>query len=346
MTGRAALSLLPLLLASALSAAGNPTDAAHELARRIQGVVRNPVSLIVRNLSDLAPPEVAEVRRALEGDLRVEAGAAEEVRVTVSQNLAGYLLVAEIRRGDERQVVMTPWTRGTATTARGAAASVEKTLIAARPEPILDAVKIDSDWLLLQPGGVARLNGAAASFPSLALPRDPRGRLVVQAGSYLAYLPGFICSGALDPLDARCREADEPWPLPVRAFAVRGRNYFESRQPRTPPFYAAAEGIFTRPDGRAYLQETGMDWGSDVAAVKCGGAGFVLATRPGDGSEKDAVRVYQVVERQAVEAAAPVEMPGPVTALWPIEETSAVAVARDPGSGNYAAYRLSVTCSR
>ena len=38
--------------------------------------------------------------------------------------------------------------------------------------------------------------------------------------------------------------------------------------------------------------------------------------------------------------------PGPVTALWTMDETSAVAVARDVVSGEYAAYRLAVSCSR
>ncbi len=344
-TGRAAFSLLPLLLASVLAAAETAADAAHELVRRIPGGVRNPVSLAVQNLSDLGANEVAEVRRALEGDLRIESGAPDEIRVTISQNFAGYLLVAEVKRGEQRQVAMVSWTRAAGTSpARTAAVTVEKTRIAALADPILDAVKIDSDWLVLQPGRVVRLSGASATFPPLPLPRDPRGRLVVQGGSYLAYLSGYICSGAVEPLDARCREADEPWPLPVRATMARGRNYFETRQTKPATFYATAEGIFTRLDGRAYLQESPMDWGSDLAAVKCGGASVVLATRPGEGSEKDVLRVYHVVEGQAAEAAPPIDLPGPVTALWPAGEDSAVVVARDLGSGEYAAYRLAVSC--
>ena len=345
MTGRAALSLLPLLLASVLTAADTAADAAHELVRRMPGGFKGPVSLVVHNLSDLGAPEVAEVRRALESDLRVDAGATDEIRVTISQNFAGYLLVAEVKRSEDRQVVMAPWTRPAgAARAPPAAISVEKTTIATLPDPILDAVKIDSDWLLLQPGRVVRASGAGAAFPPLTLPRDPRGRLVVQGGSYLAYLPGAICSGAVEPLEARCREADEPWPLAVRAQLVRGRNYFEVRQTKE-TFYSTADGIFTRPDGRAYLRESVMNWGSDLAAVKCGAGSFVLATRAGDGSEKDALRVYQIVEGQAVEAAAPADLRGPVTALWQMDETSAVVVARDIGFREYAAYRVALSCS-
>jgi hypothetical protein len=225
---------------------------------------------------------------------------------------------------------------------------VEKTLIASLHDPILDAVQVDSDWLILQPGRVLRLaSGGAAPFPSLILPRDPRGRLIVQGGSYLAYLPGAICSGAVEPLDARCREADEAWPVGVRAGLARGRNYFDGRlmgDKPVAPFYtvAAAEGIFARVEGASSFGP----WGSDIAGAKCGTASLVLATRTGDGSEKDAVRVYQIAERQARELAAPVEMPGPVTALWQADDSSAVAVARDLGSGEYAAYRLALTCSR
>src|SRR5207253_10671436 len=113
-----------------------------------------------------------------------------------------------------------------------------------------------------------------------------------------------------------------------------------------PPSYAPAPAeeqsgrrwIFTRLDRRAWLHDAALEpvaplaaWGSDIASVpaKCGPGSLVLATRPADGSEKDSIRVYQIVERQAAEAAPAIDMPGPVTALWPIDESSVVAVARD-----------------
>jgi len=237
--------------------------------------------------------------------------------------------------------------------------------------------KTDSGLLLLQPSRITRLAPAigsweareSAAFPVLALPRDARGRLMVQSGAYLAYLPSVICSGAAEPLDVRCREADEAWPLTrdpaLRATLAHGRNYFEGRvtvsgaSKSVPPFYAVtpvsgAQWIFTRLDGRAWIHDAALEaaaplatWGSDMAGVlaKCGSGSLLLATRAGDGSEKDSIRVYQVVERQAAEAAPAIDMPGPVTALWPLDETSAVTVARDLVSGEYAAYRLAITCS-
>jgi hypothetical protein len=41
----------------------------------------------------------------------------------------------------------------------------------------------------------------------------------------------------------------------------------------------------------------------------------------------------------------PLSFSGPVTALWPSGPTAAVAVTRDPGTGKYAAYMLTVVCS-
>jgi hypothetical protein len=276
-------------------------------------------------------------------------------------------------------VILFPWTRVAGTVRAGPpAVAVQKALIASLADPILDVAKIDSGLLLLQSSRITRFALGSGSwearestlFPALVLPRDARGRLLVQSGAYLAYLPGAICSGAVEPLDARCREAGEAWPLArdpaLRATLAPGRNYFDGRvtvagvSKSVPPFYSVAQAsgprwIFTRLDGQAWLHDAALDpiaplaaWGSDIASVpeKCGSGSLLLATRPGDGSEKDSIRVYQVVERQAAEVAPGIDMPGPVTALWPMDDSSVVAVARDLASGEYAAYRLAITCSR
>jgi hypothetical protein len=373
--------LLPLLLVPTLRGVEGPADAARELARRLAGGFRGPVLFTLRNLSDLAPAEVAEFRRTLEGELRgvalVETGAADELHVTLSQNFATYLLAAEVKRGEERQVILFPFRRVASTVRAGpSAVTVDKSLIASLADPILDVARAEADLLVLQPARIARFTAAnghweardSAPFGPLALPRDTRGRLMVQAGAYLAYFSGTLCSGAVQPLDARCREADEPWPLlrepALRAYPSRGRNYFDGRvsapgiAKNVPPFYSAAQAapdrwIFARLDGRAWVHDAALEpiaaigaWGSDIAgvAVRCGGGSLLLATRPGDGTEKDSIRVYQIVDRQAVEAASAIDMPGPVTALWTMDENSVVAVARDLASGEYAAYRLSISC--
>jgi hypothetical protein len=380
---REVLFLLPLLVAPTLHAVEGPADAARELARRLAGGLHGPVLLTVRNLSDLSPTDVADFRRSLAAELRgaslVEAGAADELHVTLSQNFASYLLVAEVKRGEERQVILFPFNRVAGTSRAGSpAVAVERTFIASLADPILDVARADQDLLVLQTTRVtlfASANGRweareSAALNPLTLPRDPRGRLIVQSGAWLAYLPGAICSGAVQPLDARCRDADEAWPLlhdpALRAYIARARNDFDGRvtvpgvSKNVPPFYTAAQAapdrwIFARLDGRAWLFDAALDpitalgaWGSDVAgiAAKCGPGSIVLATRPAEWSEKDSIRVYQISDRQAVEAAPAIDMPGPVTALWTMDETSAVAVARELASGEYAAYRLAISCSR
>ena len=249
-------------------------------------------------------------RRTLENELRgrgiaiVENAGVDEIRVTLSQNISGYLLVAEIKRGEERATILVPWAHSAGSVrADTGTVAVEKTLLLAQPDPILDLAKVDADLLILQPGRVARFGmesgrwvaKEAAPLTPLVLPRDARGRLVLQGGAYLAYLPGTICSGAVAPLDARCREAEEAWPLSrepsLRAFVARGKNSFDGRinaaglGKSVPPFYAAAAvqeasgrlWLFTRLDGRAYLHDSSLEpvaplggWGSDIAGVNCG----------------------------------------------------------------------------
>ena len=106
-----------MLLLACAAAAQTPADAARDLARRIAGVVpKETVSLAVRNLSSLAPAQVEEARRGVEAELRaqgvrvVESGGVA-VRITASDSMRERLLVAEVPRGEERQVVMSAWPR-------------------------------------------------------------------------------------------------------------------------------------------------------------------------------------------------------------------------------------------
>jgi hypothetical protein len=89
-------------------------------------------------------------------------------------------------------------------------------------------------------------------------------------------------------------------------------------------------------------------WGSDIAGTdaRCGGASQVLATRPGDGSEADAVQAFTIANGAAAPLTAPVEMPGPVTALWVSGGASALAVSKNLSTGKYAAYLLTVACGQ
>ena len=73
----------------------------------------------------------------------------------------------------------------------------------------------------------------------------------------------------------------------------------------------------------------------------------VIATRPADAGEPDAVQVYEVTERRADAAGDPATFPGPVVALWPSgRRGEVVAIARSSETGRYAAYNLAISCNR
>jgi hypothetical protein len=129
------------------------------------------------------------------------------------------------------------------------------------------------------------------------------------------------------------------------------------------PFYSAAavedQGrrfwLLAGLDGRAQivdasLQATGAipGWGSDIAGVdaRCGAGSLVVATRASGADEPDAVQVFAVANGAAAPLAEPVAFAGPVTALWPAASASALAVERNPTTGKYAAYLLTVACGK
>ena len=143
-------TLLLALLAMDMSAAVR--DLAHSA---VAVAARDPVILSTRNLSTLGPGESAAIRREFESELRahgariVEASPAVEIRLTVSENLTQFLLVAEIRKGDERQVLLDSWPRTPPAPQQGsnggarapAQVTLEKKLLWEQEQPILDAVR-------------------------------------------------------------------------------------------------------------------------------------------------------------------------------------------------------------
>lgn len=208
-------------------------------------------------------------------------------------------------------------------------------------------------------------------------PRDLRGRLRTAGSTFQAFLPGMTCSGAVDPAPAmECRASEEPWVLEsgsrglLLANFMTSRNYFDGRvvaqngAPRSvAAFYTAASveergqtlWLLSLVDGRVQIFDSNLaplsagsiaSWGSDIAGIdaRCGPASQVLATRPGDGSEPDAIQAFSIAERAPQTITAPVSFPGPVTALWSFGGNSALAVARDLSTGTYSAYVITVAC--
>ncbi|MBZ5581143.1 MAG: hypothetical protein LAQ30_02865 [Acidobacteriia bacterium] len=307
-----------------------------------------------------------------------------QARITLSENASQYLLVEEAQKGEERQVWFTAWNRGAPFAAAAPALALERKFLWEQEEQILDVAFPGDAMLILTPSGLVwlRRQGGewirALSVPlpeARVWPRDVRGRLRLTGAAYQAYLPGFACSGAWQPpASIECRPTDDPWTLESGSRAMllanyaAGRNYFDGRiitqagQRKTvPPFYSAAAStdqgrtvwLLAGVDGRTRLFDAAFDpggeldaWGSDIAGAeaRCGGGSQALATRPGDSTETDAVQAFGIVNRAAMPLSAPVEFPGPVTALWVSGGTSAVAVSKNLGTGRYEAYLLTIAC--
>jgi hypothetical protein len=206
-------------------------------------------------------------------------------------------------------------------------------------------------------------------------PRDLRGRLILRQGHFLdVYLPGVFCQTSVSPsMNLACRDSDDPWPLSAQ-FALGGfftpsRNFFTGvlvpgvgKQTSIAKFYSAAPlpmpgqtsvlWLFAMTDGTLHLLDGGADqtlrvnWGSDLVALKttCGSGWQILATRPGN-QAGDAIRAYEVPDRDPVSVSPAVDFTGAVAALWSDDKgTAAIAVTRNEETETYEAFRLAVAC--
>jgi hypothetical protein len=339
---------LPVLFfLAALCSAQDLNSYARDLARKINR--QDIVNVAIRNSSSLPETQVADVRRSIEAELRFRPRPGAEgssVNITLSENVDGYLWVAEILKAEQREVVFLNVPRPAGTPVPPAAVvTIEKKLIWEQEKPILD-VAISGDLLVVLDSTAVsfyRDRQMVSSFPiSKPMPRDPRGKLEIEGSSFRAQLPGMVCWGTTGATMS-CTESS--------VGVVAGRNYFN-----VPPlpFYSVATLASVRMmagvDGRAHLYDNSLrelrvidGWGSDIAAVNsaCGSGRQILATKPGDAAEPDAIQSYEVVDTRVAPSGDPVTFPGPVTALWPT-----VVVARNTETGRYAAYSLAITCSR
>ncbi len=351
------------------------------------------VAVSVQNLSSINAAQFAEIQRDLEMQFHAStlhlvppAQASAEAQLTLSENLEGYLWVAELRQGDAPQVVMVPVERPLATTVSAGQATLvlHKNPLWQQDAPMLDLAVLNAgggktQLLVLEPERVVlRDLSPPAAEQTLAIarvfsfPRDPRGRLVLrQDHLFDAYLPGMRCSSTGSGFGSlTCVATDDPWPVDpaLNAFFASSRNFFTgilsgngAQGKSTAPFFSAAKyestgalgWIFAGVDGRVRLVSDGesiadfRSWGSDIAGVKTACGSLVLASRAGEADAPDAVQAFQVTPQQATPAGQAVDFAGPVSALWTAADgASAIAVSRNLKTGKYEAYSLTITCER
>lgn len=395
---RAASIAVVLALCTAAQAA-DWTQPAAQLARDIVAIT-GPGTIFVsyRNQSTLPGDQIDAVRHALENQLRsggvrlmAASNASAEVRVTFSENLQGYIWVAEVQQGNETRVAMVTAERPATPTAlvRQASMTLRRTLLWSQPAQVLDVAMVPSGseqiMLVLDTAEITLLKKTGTSWTpqltmaiprEIAWPRDVRGKIsLARDHMFDVYLPGVICNsnGAGSSLTLNCRNGDDPWPLVPgqSAFFAPTRDFFTGvlvpavgRQGSVAPFYSAAAlprpkyslWVFARTDGSVHALDGMNDislrtpsWGSDLAAVTsgCSSGTQLLVTGPGDRTMPDAVRVFEIGDREAAEVAPPAEFNGPITALWSAADGhSAVAVVHNLKTDHYDAFELAITCGQ
>ncbi len=252
------------------------------------------------------------------------------------------------------------------------------------PSPAMIALEQDRVAVYRQEADKWTLKQSLPVLPLKSRLRDLRGQILVQDNFFQVHLPGMECDGEIwkssvllcEEIQVRWRffglggELEFDW-LPQKNFFVRWQRPGE-RSLDFPPFFSAAQfkaaddeyWIFAATDGRAlvFRSDSLFDekspeepvaatsgWGSEIASLKtgCGREWQVLATKPGDATQIDAVTTYEFDGTQMVAVSAAVDLPGPVSVLSSgTEGKFAVAIVRNLKTGRYEAYRLSVSCGR
>jgi len=306
-------------------------DSARELARKIAASLPagEDVSLEAHNNSTLPPNEFAGVERTLSDELEnleipvVTTGAvAINLKITVSENLKGLLLTAEISQAGASQVILmeASGSFGFHITSYLMPVVLHSKIIWEGPEQILDAATASG------PGGIPRLvlllqNGVeihdsggrtvdSVTFPFVPTPlRDPRGKLETSADNIRAKYQSEACTVSTDNSDTY--------------------KLLECHQVAGTLANLSDEGpheFFSKERGAEILMPQN-------------GCGAALATGPGDYTQMDWIQGFSV-KPAGLAISNKLDFPGPVLALRGGPEGSR-AIVHNLKTGNYEAYSLS-----
>lgn len=369
------------LLVTAAAQAQNWDGAEEQLANKIMAVAGSKTMAVeVSNRSSLGAANADEIRRGLWTHLAALGArfagmgqAASAVQVSLSEDLQGYVWIAEIRQGSESSVVMVSLLRTEARTVEPEAAALvlRKTPLWSQAERILDLAVIDGNptrLLVLDANGVVlyRLQDnrwqAEQSLPvshTRPWPRDLRGRLQLRKDHLFdVYLPGVVCrSTAGSPPAMTCYDSDEPWPIGTDPFSLNAtfassRNFFSGalspgvgNQTAASAFYSAA--VIPRERNPVWLlaavdgQVHALDGVTDQIVGKMNWGSDIAAVRSGCGSG------WQVLATGAGEnpndVARAFEMPDhtPIPASQPLEFNGSITAlwTESGGTGAVAVVR-------
>jgi hypothetical protein len=377
------LFLAALLFLAPAANADVLEDAARQLVQKITGVLPPyvPAFLTVQNLSSLSDAQVSNARSALQAALEnagfklsQDSHSQGQIHVTLSESLAGYVWIAEVRRGEVPTVLIMPIdARKLEGTRAAASMTIRRELLWEQEEAILDVAFVTkgseaAEMRVLERGqfsSYSRQSGAwmrtgVTPVPRLsAWPRESRGLLYSVPDMQGVSLQGEDCR-----FDAKrttgswvCQPTKAQQPLPPGLeYVVTGK--------KGPPWFSAAtlqaDGkpavVISGIDGKSRLYTEGAEplaafgvWGSEVTSVRsgCGSGWQLLVTGKGDWTVPDTIQAFEIRGLQAASVSPAQELSGPVTALHNSEDSkTAIAVVKNLVTNHYEAYRLSVACER
>ena len=272
------LSLVLIVLAIT-AAATDWSQPEQQLARKIVAVTGpGAVTMNVEIRSSLGKREQEIIQNGLRSALE-QAGlrfvnadqAAATITISLSENAADYVWVAQIRQGaSESGVVMVSMPRPAESVAmrESVPLSLRRVLVWAQEDAILDVAVLEDNSngtpthiavlsaekvsLYRWQAGKWQQEQALSIVHSRPWPRDLRGRLVPARDHLLdVYLPGVICRSPTGAsLSLNCRETDDPWPLVPAAlsgasFSGLAGAAASTTIPAMGAFYAPTRNFFT-----------------------------------------------------------------------------------------------------
>jgi hypothetical protein len=340
---RIVMILFVFLGASTAARSATLEDSARELARKVTAALPagDHVSMEIRNISSLAAEDVSVVEQTLTNELRdqdvrppLDRKDAVHVRVTLSESIKSFLWVAEIDHGGMHQVLLlaVPRPAGDRIVSSALPMTLRSEKFWEGSQRILDAILTkassgDPLLLVLAQDGIQIRNIGSDKVSIIPIPLDPSvtrdsaGGLERTDDGITFRSASQVC---LIDTDARALIECHPEGVPSTG---RVFQKMEGGMPGTPQ----------------------VDRGSQITAVEssCRAGELYLAAGTGDYTESDTIGLFEstVVNGIAAEKRLSdfLHFPGPVVALQ-FAKFAPRAIVRNLQTGNYEAYRISVTC--
>ena len=315
-----------------------------EFAAKVAALVPSHarIDIAVSNISSLAPDDVAAIQTSLANllanhGLRLSGSdpAAASVQVTISQNVDGFLLVAQVKHDGGEKVAMVSVPGAVKNAPHGGGVLLDAKLAWEQPTQILDFAlptpQAGSQTILavIEP---RKLTFYAQDWTQWELVRELpsasavatrnwRGRIdASRSGAQTdARWPGNECKGDFGhPNTVNCQTSS----------ATGDAWIFGNVRPPFPPA-----------------------GGGDAVSLglQCRTRAIALATGGGDWTQPDFIQGYEMSggAGSAVASGSPINFDGPVMAIWPgATPGTARVVVRNLRSGNYEAYIVTATCNQ